>query len=97
MKKSILAIVSLAMVAAATPAHAESMQIKYSDLNLASAEGRAALEGRIDRAAKKICGLSPRTTGTRIKSRSAQLCFNETKKAAAAQMAVVVDQNRLGG
>ena len=97
MKKSILAIASVGVLFATTPAFAENLEIKYSDLNLASVEGQKALEGRIERAAKEACGLNAQKTGTRITSRSARKCFNEVKKSASAQMAVIVDEQRLGG
>ena len=97
MKKSIIAIASIGALFATAPAYAEDLQIKYNDLNLASAEGQKVLASRIDRAAKEACGLSAQTTGTRVVSRSARKCFNEVKKSASAQMAVLVDEQRLGG
>jgi len=97
MKKSILAIASVGVLFATTPASAEGLQIKYDDLNLSSVEGQKILDSRIDRAAKEACGLNNQTTGTRVPSRSAQKCFNEVKKSATAQMAVLVDEQRLGG
>lgn len=51
-----LAVLSLALVA--TPASAEkvSIPVQYADLNLDNPAGMATLEGRIEAAAKKICG-----------------------------------------
>jgi len=97
MKKSILAIASIGVLFATTPAYAEGFQIKHNDLNLASVEGQKVLESRIERAAKEACGLNSQATGTRVVSRSARKCFNEVKKSATAQMAVLVDEQRLGG
>ncbi len=47
----------IAAVAAAGPALAEtaSRSVKIGDLDLASTEGRAALDQRLDRAARKVC------------------------------------------
>jgi UrcA family protein len=53
---SVVAALSLAVVA--TPAVAETMSITvpYSDLDLSSPAGMATLQARVDAAAKRICG-----------------------------------------
>jgi UrcA family protein len=48
-----LALAGIAPVAAATGD--VTLQVKYSDLNLASAEGIEALEARIETAVKAVC------------------------------------------
>jgi UrcA family protein len=40
----------------AAPVSAPSIAVHYTDLNLASEEGTAALDGRIQRAADRVCG-----------------------------------------
>jgi len=57
------ALIALAATATfvAAPAFAQdtrSAEVHYADLNLASADGAAALKGRIGRAADKVCGVS---------------------------------------
>lgn len=49
-----LALAALPMAALSTAAHAAET-VKVSDLNLTTAEGAAALHGRIERAAMKFC------------------------------------------
>ena len=97
MKKTIIAIAALATTAVATPALAGQMQVKYSDLNLATPEGQERLERRIDRAAREICEVDTVRTGTRVRSASARSCYIAAKKSAQQQFAQLVDEARLGG
>lgn len=52
------ALTALALVANAAPAAAEtrSISVSYEDLDLSSPSGIATLHGRIQTAAKKVCG-----------------------------------------
>lgn len=52
------ALAALSLSAFSTPAAAEtqSVSVQYADLDLSSPVGMATLEGRIQDAAKKICG-----------------------------------------
>ena len=97
MKKSILAIVSLGAAMATTPALAESKQVGFNDLNLASIEGQETLERRINHAARQVCGYSELKTGTRVATPAMRSCFAKAKKSATAQMAAAVNERRLGG
>ena len=58
--KAILSAVALsvAAVGVAVPANAEtrSVAVQYGDLDLASAEGKATLKGRLKGAVRKVCG-----------------------------------------
>ncbi|MDZ3831052.1 MAG: UrcA family protein [Sphingopyxis sp.] len=56
----ILAAASLAVAGAAAPALADenvgqSVEVPYGDLNLSTAEGRAQLDQRINRAVRNVC------------------------------------------
>ena len=97
MKKSLIAFAAIGAMMTTTPAFAGNMQIKYDDLNLSSPAGQAALERRIDKAAREVCGVDRQRSGTRFPSRSAQKCFESAKKQATQQMAALVDEQRLGG
>jgi UrcA family protein len=51
-----------AALLAAIPAVADgakSVQVSYADLNLASAQGKASFERRINAAAQRVCGPAP--------------------------------------
>lgn len=57
MLKSISALAAVATLAVSVPALAAEKSVPFSDLNLASADGRAALDNRLDRAAKSVCAV----------------------------------------
>nr|WP_161593713.1 UrcA family protein [Parerythrobacter lutipelagi] len=99
MKRPLIATLgaALAFSAVAAPAHADELKVAFSDLNLASSEGQATLEARIDRAAKDVCGYNDINTGSRMFSREIKQCYEKAKKSATRQMASVVDDSRLGG
>jgi UrcA family protein len=61
---------------AAPPAVAESTEVRYSDLDLDSAAGIAALYGRLQVAAEKVCD-SRFHPGTRVVSPSWRTCVAE--------------------
>ncbi|MFA6218772.1 MAG: UrcA family protein [Erythrobacter sp.] len=103
--KSTLALIvaagaaGLAAPAAAIPANAEpySMRVKYSDLNLATPEGLAHLERRIDNAARKVCGFERSVTGTRLRSPQVDACRENAKAKAMAHVAAVIKERTRGG
>ncbi len=85
---------------AGTPAKdtgAQSMVIKYSDLNLATAEGQERLERRINAAARKVCNIDRQRTGTRIQSAKNKACYAKARKSARNQMASLISETRRGG
>jgi len=91
------AILAAAVLGAATvfavPAAAEtaeSVSVKYSDLDLSTSEGQARLERRITSAARTVCGMDEVTVGTRLASREAQRCFAQTKSTMHEQVAAMV-------
>ena len=53
---SALTALSLAVISTPASAETQSVAVQYADLDLTSPAGLAALEGRIEAAAKKICG-----------------------------------------
>ena len=95
----------LALAAAATiaaPAHAAgadngSVAVRYTDLDLATEQGQKALDERLDSAARKVCGMDERATGTRIASREATRCYREARAQLAERFADVVSNARRGG
>lgn len=69
---------ALVSLAAATPAlaGAPSQSVGYTDLNLASTEGRQALDARLVRAAKSVCNLN--ATPNLNEYLAAKTCFAAT-------------------
>lgn len=91
-RSTFLALAAAMVAAVATPAAAQtdSVTIGYGDLNLASQAGRAALDRRIDGAARTVCGrASPLELKTIALGRT---CRAEVLADARAQLArVIVD------
>lgn len=79
------------------PVTAQDMRVEYSDLNVASKEGRKALDRRIDAAAREYCNYDTVMTGSRIKSPEATRCYREAKAEAKKQLAAIIDEKQLGG
>lgn len=71
--------------------------IEFRDLNLATPEGQAVLDQRIDIAARKICQMDKVMTGTRIRSRDAEKCYKAAMKSAKTQVAARIREDRRGG
>ncbi|HKT85475.1 MAG TPA: UrcA family protein [Novosphingobium sp.] len=96
----IAAAALLGLVLTAAPAFAKDVQVRYADLDLASAQGQKTLERRIDRAAREACDYGPYTTGTRIPSQAAAACYRQALASAKTMMAAKVEaaqESRLGG
>ena len=70
-------------VAAAAPVHAaspDSVQVEVGifDRDLSSAEGRATLENRIEKAAREICRMDgPTPTGSRLPTNAMRECYKK--------------------
>jgi UrcA family protein len=94
---AILAAV-LAATAFTTPAIAASdrINIRYADLDLSTEAGQAQLERRIDKAVRDACGADETNVGTRLPSRQARACYDETKAQVREQVAqnIARDANR---
>lgn len=97
MKKTLISLAVIGALTATTPAFAENVSIEYQDLNLSSAAGQKVLANRIDRAARKVCGLDDQKSGSRIRSSKTRKCYEQAKRQATQQMAAIVDDERLGG
>lgn len=97
MKYPLIALAAIGTVITATPAMAGEAKVAYHDLNLASVEGQETLKRRISQAAKQVCGYNDLNTGTRAATPDMRRCLAKAKASASQQMAVVIDEERLGG
>lgn len=80
---------ALALNAAALPARADAartIEVRYSDLNLSTAEGRKSLQSRVRRAAKTVCGGQP-TVGSLGEMIAFDKCFTSAMAGSNAQIA----------
>ena len=79
---------ALAATAFATPTlAADQINVRFNDLDLNTPAGQATLERRIDKAVRDACGANETVVGTRLPSRAAQACVDETKAAVREQVA----------
>lgn len=60
MTRLVATVLAACALAGASAASAEPTRIPYGDLNLASTEGAAAFEARVDAAARQFCRVTPR-------------------------------------
>lgn len=98
MRKILIAAAALASLGVAVPATAqESIAVPYRDLNLATPEGQRALDSRIHRAARQVCGLDEIETGTRIRKPVKQECYSQARLKAREAVARIRSTDQLGG
>lgn len=88
------AAAAIATVVTASPVLAKDVVVRYADLDLASAKGQHDLSHRIDRAAKVACEYH---ADGRIPSSEALTCYRQARAKAKTEMALAVENVRLGG
>jgi UrcA family protein len=64
--------------AMAAPADGGALAVQYKDLDLSTPAGMNTLNQRLEKAAREVCGVGQTITGSRIPSKTARLCFDET-------------------
>lgn len=97
MKTPLMAFAASLAMLTAIPASAGTVTVEHRDLNLSSAEGQAALDKRIDRAARQVCGLDEQRTGTRLTPLKDTKCYRQAKAQVKQQVAAAVAAQQLGG
>ena len=71
--------------------------VKTSDLNLSDPAAQQILDRRIDRAARKMCGLDQIRTGSLLASPQARECYREAVRSTRDQLARIEQNARRGG
>ncbi len=69
-KSLTLAALAAASMGLSATAHAESVEVRFADLDLTTDAGRSELAKRVDKAARRACS-DTRDTGTNIVNRAA--------------------------
>ncbi len=94
-----LAASGLAFAPAVSAQDAENRTtgVTHTDLDLATDEGVAELERRIDRAAKEVCGFNEVEVGTRARTREGRQCYREAKRELDRRFAQIVNDAQRGG
>ena len=95
--KAGLAAAFAASAMIATPALADSVvtqsvQVRYSDLDLSTQAGQDTLERRLNQAAESVCGIDRRTSGPTLPSTESRKCYRETIKSFDREIAVRAQQ-----
>jgi UrcA family protein len=89
------AAAGMLVTAPAMAAETNATRVTYADLKLASAEGQAELQRRIDRAAWSVCQYDARG---RIRAPRDQVqCFRASRQDVSVRVAQIIDDHRLGG
>jgi UrcA family protein len=86
---AILAAALLGATVFAVPAAAETVGVKYADLDLSTQAGQAKLERRIDSAAREACGMEV-VTGRFTPSTAQRQCLEQTKASVHQQVAETI-------
>ena len=63
MTKTIVSAIALALLGAATAAQAQTAEVRFGDLNLSSPAGQAALDRRVEGAARQVCEVAAPVCG----------------------------------
>src|SRR6478609_1604808 len=95
MKMQSLALALTAAVLAAPVAAADeapSVAVHYGDLDLANVDSQRQLDLRLERAARAVCGLDVKATGSHLQSQPARECYREARRHLDQQYAEVVSR-----
>ncbi|MGN6497151.1 MAG: UrcA family protein [Tsuneonella sp.] len=90
-------ILAAAAVTLAVPAAAETMSVKYDDLNLSTVKGQKELSVRLDKAARELCGMNDLRSGTRVANPDSRKCYAEAKASAKERFAAIMEGSQAGG
>lgn len=73
-----------------------SVEVRYADLDLTSAEGVQAFDRRLERAARSVCRADEFRIGTTVVAREARACYKQTRKQMDNRLAAIVDEKTRG-
>lgn len=71
---------------------APSVGVRYGDLDLTTAAGQRQLDLRLERAAREVCGLNEKATGTHLQSQHSRECYREARRHLDQQYAAAVNR-----
>lgn len=94
---ALAAAAPIALLAAPASAAGDSAGVKYSDLDLTTEHGQTVLARRIDATARKLCGMDDIRTGTILRSRESNDCYERAKASATKLVAERVAREKSRG
>lgn len=91
-----LATVGLTVPAVAAETEPQTVAVRYTDIDLASAEGLKQLDNRLERAARDVCGMDEAQVGSRIPSGHSRDCYRVARRNLDQQLAQLVSRKTRG-
>lgn len=91
------ALIGSTLIAAPLAAQSEpaqSLTVKYTDLDLSTEKGQEKLDRRINAAARKVCKADAVRTGTRMRSNDRNQCLATARASVRAQLAELIGDDR---
>jgi len=94
-------VLALAAAVVAVPAvaadEAEVIRVRYGDLDLTSVEGQRQLDSRLERAAREVCDMNEKVTGSHLRAPTARACYREARRDLDRQYAQLVNRKSTAG
>jgi UrcA family protein len=87
---------SAPLVAADAEAESDAVRVQYDDLDLSTAAGRKELDQRVDKAARKVCGMDENNVGTRVPRKEARECYRDARQQLEARLAGLSGAGEVG-
>ena len=88
------AVVAMPATAADEP---PKIGVRYGDLDLTSEAGQRQLDQRLERAAREVCGMNEKVTGSHLRSQNARDCYREARRNLDQQYAQLITRKSAGG
>lgn len=89
------AMLAAALSSGAAVAGERSERVSYRDLNLASAEGQAELQERLDSAARRVCRFAE--DGELVTPMEENACYRDARQRVNVQVAQLTAESQRGG
>lgn len=89
-------VLALSAPAIAADGANDRVRVQYDDLDLSTAGGRKELDQRVDKAARKVCGMDENNVGTRVPRKESRECYREARQQLEARLAAVTGVKPVG-
>jgi UrcA family protein len=76
---------------------APTVGVHYGDLDLSSPDGQRQLDLRLERAAREVCGMDEKMTGSHLRADHSRVCYREARRNLDQQYAQLVSRKSAEG